>query len=114
MRIYKSYETLFKVIPVLSRRWRERLSSDSSSRIPAPLCTLISMLVDGAYGLFLRNPHHVKRNARHDLYHLRRSTLRRLGIGTGPATRPLPDAPAPIPFVATGGRERAVSERRAS
>ena len=83
MRIYKSYETLFKVIPVLSRRWRERLSSDSFSRIPAPLCTLISMLVDGVYGLFSRNPHHVS-YARHYLHHLRRSTLRRLGIRTAP------------------------------
>jgi radical SAM superfamily enzyme YgiQ (UPF0313 family) len=108
MRLYKSYETLFKVIPVLPQRWRERLDADSFARIPAPICTLISMVVDGAYGLFSRNPHHVS-YARHYLHHLRRIALGKLGLRVGPATQARPDAPVPLAPVATSAGERLAS-----
>ena len=87
MRAYKSYETLFKLIPVLPARWRARVSARAFDRLPAPLCSLLSLLVDGAYGLFSRNPHHVS-YALHYLHHGRRLALQRLGIAARPATQP--------------------------
>ncbi len=86
MRRYKGYETLFKLIPVLPERLRSRLSARSFSRLPAAVCSLLGFLVDGTYGLFSRNPHHVS-YARHYLFHLRRLVSERLGLPSGPATR---------------------------
>jgi radical SAM superfamily enzyme YgiQ (UPF0313 family) len=87
MREFKRYETLFKVLPVLPRRWRQRLRARHLARVPGPLLTLVGFGVDAAHGLFSRNPHHVS-YALHYLHHLRRFALRRLGLRAGPATRP--------------------------
>jgi radical SAM superfamily enzyme YgiQ (UPF0313 family) len=89
MRVFKSYETLFKLLPVLPRWLRGRLTADAFSRLPASLCFALGFVVDASYGLFSRNPHRVS-YARHYLHHLRRFALRRIGIEIGPATRRRP------------------------
>lgn len=94
MRLYKSYETLFKLVPVLPERLRTRLTAESFSRLPAPLCSVLGFLVDGAFGLFSRNPHHVS-YARHYLFHLKRILLRRFDVGAGPATVVRPESAEP-------------------
>jgi radical SAM superfamily enzyme YgiQ (UPF0313 family) len=91
MRLYKGYETLFKVIPLLPEAWRGRLDPRRLARLPAALCSLLILLVDGFYGLFSRNPHHVS-YARHYRHHLWRLALASVGLRAGPATRPRLDA----------------------
>lgn len=102
MRRYKSYEVLFKSIPVLPRALRERLTARSFSYLPRPICSLIAFTVDAVHGLSSRNPHHVA-YARHYLHHLSRWARRLVGIKPGPATRPLANAPvrATLPSAAT-------------
>jgi hypothetical protein len=106
MRLYKSYETLFKLMPVLPARWRSRLGAGSFSRLPSAACSLLSFAVDAGYGLFSRNPHHVA-YARHYLHHLRRFAGRRLGLAGGPATRPrIAAGPAPTLSAPAGSAAR--------
>lgn len=93
MRRYKSYETLFKLLPVLPEALRARFDARSFSRLPAWACSLLGFVVDGCHGLFSRNPHHVS-YFRHYVFHLRRFAAERLGLRVGPATRPL--APPPV------------------
>lgn len=87
MRLYKAYEALFKLIPILPGFLRRRLHPRLFKKIPPRVCSLISFVSDVFIGLLKRNPDHFV-YAKHNLYHLYRFIARKLGFKVAPATIP--------------------------
>ncbi len=87
LKIYMSYEVLFKLIPVLPSSLLKNISPQFFQRLPVFICSLISFLADVLGGLVKSNPDHTS-YARHHLYHFFRFFLNKLGIKSPPAIRP--------------------------
>jgi len=99
-RKFKSFETLFKVLPLLPASMRTRVGPGLFARVPAPICSLIGILIDGVHGLASGSHHHIS-YALHYGHHLRSWVRRRLGRSERPATPPRPPVVA-LPGVAPG------------
>ncbi len=87
MKLYKSYEVIFKLLPLFPKFIRKKLSPSVFKFLPAPVCSFIVFTIDACYGIFTRNPDHVA-YAKHYLYHLYKFFKGKLGLKKPPATRP--------------------------
>lgn len=86
MRLYKSYEVFFKLLPVLPTFLRVRLHPRHFDHIPLALCSGISFFADAVTGLLKQNPDH-KLYAKHNLFHLIRFVFRKFGLRFFSATK---------------------------
>ncbi|MDJ0789100.1 MAG: radical SAM protein [Myxococcota bacterium] len=94
-RTFKGYETLFKLMPLLPKTWRDRVRPELFSRLPAPVCTALGIGVDAVHGLGSGSHHHVA-YARHYAHHLWCWLRRKLGLRPPKATRTTPALPIGI------------------
>ncbi|OGX38121.1 MAG: hypothetical protein A3G91_06375 [Omnitrophica WOR_2 bacterium RIFCSPLOWO2_12_FULL_50_9] len=86
-KIYKAYEVLFKLIPVLPGFMRRRLQAKHIAWLPIPLCSWMGFMADLLAGLMKGNPDHLI-YARHYLYHILRFLVKiKMGKGLPPASR---------------------------
>lgn len=70
-RLYKAYNVLFKLIPVMPCFLRRRLRAKHFVWLPSFLCSWMSFMTDAVSGLMRMNPEHMT-YARHYLYHILR------------------------------------------
>jgi radical SAM superfamily enzyme YgiQ (UPF0313 family) len=85
-KIYKAYNVLFKLIPVLPGFIRRRLQVRHIAWLPSFLCSWISFTTDTISGLIKRNPDHLT-YARHYLYHILRFLIKtKMGKRMPPAS----------------------------
>jgi anaerobic magnesium-protoporphyrin IX monomethyl ester cyclase len=98
MEMYKAYEVIFRIMPVLPERIRKTLMPHHIRRIPGFLIRPISIVSDIITGFMMRNPE-FKAYAKHNLYHLKKFFLRKLGIKASPATKVLKDVAFHVPAI---------------
>jgi anaerobic magnesium-protoporphyrin IX monomethyl ester cyclase len=79
MELYKAYEVIFKIMPVLPARIRENLLPAHIQKVPKFMLRPIATIGDVAAGFMLRNPEFAA-YALHNLFHIVKFLLRRLGI----------------------------------
>jgi radical SAM superfamily enzyme YgiQ (UPF0313 family) len=85
MKLYKTYEVFYKMLPILPRFLRERIHPRVFNHVPMVVCSGISFVTDVFAGLLKQNPDH-KLYAKHNLFHLFRSLLGKLNIKVSAAT----------------------------
>ena len=86
MELYKAYEVIFRIMPVLPEYIRKNIRPHHVRKIPGFMIRPLAMLSDVITGFMLRNPE-FKTYARHNLYHLKKFFLRKVGIKANPATK---------------------------
>ncbi len=86
-KVYRAYETIFKLIPILPPPLKQRLNPRFFTKLPQCLNEWISFATDVINGLWRRNPDHIG-YAKYYLYHMSRFLLLKLGQKALPATRP--------------------------
>ncbi|MBS1618315.1 MAG: B12-binding domain-containing radical SAM protein [Bacteroidetes bacterium] len=98
MELYKAYEVIFRIMPVLPERWRSRLQPRHILMIPSLFIRPISMLSDVITGFMLRNPE-FRAYALHNIFHLKKFLLRKLGYRNVKATKARADVSFDAPVV---------------
>lgn len=101
MELYKAYEVIFRIMPVLPAGLRKRILPKHILLIPRLFIRPLSMLSDVITGFMLRNPE-FRAYALHNLFHIWRFALRKMGIRNVPATRPRADVSFYQPAVPEG------------
>lgn len=97
MEKYKAYEVIFRLMPALPERWKANLTLDKVSFIPRVLIRPLSMMADVVTGFRQRNPE-FRAYAWHNLYHLGKFFIKKIGLKAPPATKIIED----IPFDVSG------------
>jgi len=92
-----AYETLFKLLPILSPKWKVKLKPNFFMKLPGLLCSFLGFMVDVIFGLKSKNPSHIS-YAKYYLYHLKKSFLHGLRIKAKPATAPHEDQEYKLEF----------------
>jgi len=92
MNLYKAYEVIFRIMPVLPKYLRTHLLPQHVQKIPSFLIRPLSMFSDLATGLLMRNPEFTS-YARHNLFHLKKFMLRKLGIRKVTGSRVIENIP---------------------
>jgi len=87
MSVYKAYELIYKLIPVLPKTIAKRLNPRIMAKIPVPVCSWLTFMIDLTAGLVMRNPDHLN-YAKHNLFHIFRFMFKKLGLRVPAATRP--------------------------
>ena len=90
MNLYKAYEVVFRIMPVLPDSIKKKLKPALIQKFPKILIRPLSMLSDVITGFMMRNPE-FKAYARHNLFHLKKFFLRKIGIRNVKATKVLND-----------------------
>lgn len=90
MNLYKAYEVIFRIMPVLPKSLRKRLLPKYVQKLPGFLIRPLSMLSDIITGFMLQNPE-FKAYAKHNLFHLYKFFMLKLGLGNRIASRVLED-----------------------
>lgn len=85
MNLYKAYEVVFRIMPVLPAFIRRRIMPQHVQKLPGFLVRPLSMLSDIATGFMLRNPE-FSAYAMHNLFHIKKFFLRKLGVKNVVAT----------------------------
>lgn len=93
MEKYKLYEVIFRLMPALPEKWKMGLTLEKASVIPRFLIRPMSMFADVVTGFRQRNPE-FSAYALHNLYHLKKFFLSKIGIKTRNATKVI----EPVPF----------------
>jgi radical SAM superfamily enzyme YgiQ (UPF0313 family) len=115
LRTLENYSHLFKILPAIPERWRERVTAQWLAPFPVSVLTAVSTAVDIGTALAQRNPE-FPNFARYYRRQMRRSLQRRLGILKPPQLQRIaPEnstpteglsnatpAPAPLPRLRTG------------
>lgn len=91
MNLYKAYEVIFRIMPVLPDWMKTRLLPKHILKIPGFFIRPLSMLSDVITGFMLRNPE-FKAYALHNLFHLKKFFLRKIGVTKVVATKVRTDA----------------------
>ncbi len=86
MNLYKAYEVIFRIMPVLPESIRKKLMPEHIMRMPNFLIRPLSMLSDVITGFMMRNPE-FGAYAKHNLFHLWKFFLRKIGIRNMVATK---------------------------
>jgi len=85
MSMYKAYEVIFRLMPILPEWVKQRLLPKHVQKIPEFLVRPLSMFSDLITGFMMRNPE-FRAYALHNLFHLKKFFLRKLGIKSSAAT----------------------------
>lgn len=86
MNLYKAYEVIFRIMPVLPDWLKKRLLPKHIQKLPGFIIRPLSMLSDLATGFMMRNPE-FKAYAMHNLFHLKKFFSRKMGIENVVATK---------------------------
>ena len=86
MNLYKAYEVIFRIMPVLPDRMKKALLPKHILRLPGFVIRPLAMLSDVITGFMLRNPE-FRAYAMHNLFHLKKFFLRKIGITNVTATK---------------------------
>jgi radical SAM superfamily enzyme YgiQ (UPF0313 family) len=86
MEMYKAYEVIFRILPALPERWKLKLTVKHVQHFPKFLIRPLAMLADLITGFKQQNPE-FSAYAMHNLYHLYKFFMKKVGIKVGPATR---------------------------
>jgi len=79
MNMYKAYEVIFKLLPILPEFLKKRITPTFISTLPSFLIRPLSQVVDIASGFLLRNPE-FPWYAKHNLFQLKKFFARKIGI----------------------------------
>jgi radical SAM superfamily enzyme YgiQ (UPF0313 family) len=96
MELYKAYEVIFRIMPVLPEYLRKNLMPKQIQKIPDFLIRPISIISDIITGFIMKNPE-FKAYAKHNIYHLKKFFLRKMGFNASPATKVLKDIKFHVP-----------------
>jgi len=85
-KMFKRYEVLFKLIPIVPPFVRQKMRIDAFRKMPIPLCEWLTFSIDLLAGLLKCNPDHIG-YAKHYLLHLYNAARKCLGLQPLSATR---------------------------
>ena len=78
INLYKAYEVIFRIMPVLPKYLRLNLRPQHIQKIPGFLIRPLSMLSDIITGFMLQNPE-FKAYALHNIFHIKKFFMRKMG-----------------------------------
>ncbi len=78
INLYKAYEVIFRIMPVLPKYLRLNLRPKHIQKIPGFLIRPLSMLSDIITGFMLQNPE-FKAYALHNIFHIKKFFMRKMG-----------------------------------
>ncbi len=90
MEKYKAYEVIFRILPALPESWKLKLNINHVQRIPKFLVRPLAMVADVVTGFKQKNPE-FSAYALHNLYHIYKFIMRKMGVTVKPATRVVED-----------------------
>jgi anaerobic magnesium-protoporphyrin IX monomethyl ester cyclase len=96
MEKYKAYEVIFRLMPALPESWKMNFTLDKVSFIPKYLIRPLSMISDVLTGFRQSNPE-FRAYAMHNLYHLNKFFMAKLGLKAANATKVIEDIPFELP-----------------
>ncbi len=96
MEKYKAYEVIFRLMPALPENWKMDLTIDKVSVIPKFMIRPMSILADVVTGFKQRNPE-FSAYALHNMYHLNKFFMAKVGIKVPNATKVIEDIPFELP-----------------
>jgi hypothetical protein len=77
--LYKAYEVIFRIMPILPSSFKRKLLPNHIQKMPNFLIRPMSILADILTGFMLRNPE-FNAYAKHNLFHLWKFFMRKLGF----------------------------------
>ncbi len=83
---YMAYEVIFRIMPVLPESWKLKIRTEHVQMIPGFLVGPAASISDIITGFRQKNPE-FSAYALHNLYHLYKFVMRKIGIRVGPATK---------------------------
>ena len=86
MRLYQSYEVIFRIMPVLPESIKKKIRPEHIQRIPGFFVRPLAMFCDLITGFMMQNPE-FKTYAFHNFFHLKKFFLRKIGITKVVATK---------------------------
>ena len=90
MNLYKAYEVIFRIMPILPKFLRTNLRPHHIQKIPVFFIRPLAMLSDVLTGFMMQNPE-FKGYAYHNLFHLKKFFLRKIGIRSAAASKVIQD-----------------------
>ena len=93
---YKAYEVIFRIMPALPNRWKIKLTIDKVAIIPKFMVRPLSMISDVITGFGQNNPE-FSAYALHNLYHIRKFLMAKIGLKASNATKVVEDIPFIVP-----------------
>ncbi len=93
---YKAYEVIFRLMPALPESWKINFTLDKVMFIPGFLIRPLSMMADLITGFKQRNPE-FSAYAMHNLYHLRRFFMAKIGLKAANASKVMEEVPFELP-----------------
>jgi radical SAM superfamily enzyme YgiQ (UPF0313 family) len=97
MNLYKAYEVIFRIMPVLPNWLKKRLLPAHIQKLPGILVRPLAMLSDVITGFMLQNPE-FKTYALHNMFHIKKFLLRKIGVKNVIATRVYLDVKVEMPM----------------
>jgi anaerobic magnesium-protoporphyrin IX monomethyl ester cyclase len=79
VEMYKRYEFIYKVLPLLPARWRKGFDTDKAGKIPPSIRYFLGSVLDVVNG-FRSGNMDIYAYAMHYLFHLKRFTLKKMGF----------------------------------
>ena len=86
LNTYKAYELIFKLLPIIPKKYRHKLKPNLFLKMPNWLCSSITFCIDVVVGLTTKNPDHIA-YAKYYQYHIIKFILNSLKIKTPAATK---------------------------
>jgi anaerobic magnesium-protoporphyrin IX monomethyl ester cyclase len=97
MNLYKAYEVIFRIMPILPSWVQKRLLPKHILRLPDFVIRPVSMISDVATGFMMRNPE-FRAYALHNLFHLKKFFFRKLGLKSNAASKVKEAVDFHVPF----------------
>lgn len=88
VKVYKNYEFIFKVLPLLPNRWRMKISQEKVNWIPTSIMNIIIFVVDVFLGFYYGNPD-FSAYAKHYFFHIQNTMIYKLFGKSLKATKPI-------------------------
>lgn len=86
MNLYKAYEVIFRIMPVMPNWLKDRIKPQHVQKLPGFFIRPLSMLSDVVTGFMLQNPE-FGAYALHNIFHIKKFFLRKMGVKQVRATR---------------------------
>ncbi|MBU0469207.1 MAG: B12-binding domain-containing radical SAM protein [Candidatus Omnitrophica bacterium] len=97
LKAYKAYELIFKLLPIIPKEYRRKLTPKLFLILPLWACSSITFFIDVVVGLTTKNPDHIA-YARYYQYHIAKFVLNKLNIKVPGATKILDSKPFDLNF----------------